>query len=161
MGNLSALQDVIGVCFIFPEFEWGILGSSCTWMLRSAAVKAVSITSHFHCRYTFWLCGIGFISSRGVARIFQRGGHHPGIAEYTWFKQLLSLVFQRALSYYCGMKAHINYGQEPLTKILYKKTNFRKVGFSTMAFTANILSWRFCHLNIVGCLLKRIPTKGG
>jgi len=50
---------------------------------------------------------------------------------------------------------------EPLTKILYKKPNFKKVGFSTMAFTAKILSWRFRHLNIVGCLLKRRPTKGG
>ena len=47
-------------------------------------------------------------------------------------------------------------------KIPYKKTNFKKVDFSTVAFTAKILSWRFCHLNIVGCLLKRRPpTKGG
>ena len=30
-----------------------------------------------------------------------------------------------------------------------------------MACTAKILSWRFRHLNIVGCLLKRRPTKGG
>ena len=30
-----------------------------------------------------------------------------------------------------------------------------------MAFTAKILSWRFRNLNIVGCLLKRRPTKGG
>ena len=30
-----------------------------------------------------------------------------------------------------------------------------------MAFTDNILSWRFRHLNIVGCLLKRRPTKWG
>ena len=30
-----------------------------------------------------------------------------------------------------------------------------------MAFTAKILSWRFRHLNIVVCLLKRRPTKGG
>ena len=30
-----------------------------------------------------------------------------------------------------------------------------------MAFTTKILSWRFRHLNIVGCLLKRRPTKGG
>ena len=30
-----------------------------------------------------------------------------------------------------------------------------------MAFTAKILSWRFRHLNMVGCLLKRRPTKGG
>ena len=29
-----------------------------------------------------------------------------------------------------------------------------------MAFTAKILSWRFRHLNIVGCLLKRRPTRG-
>ena len=37
---------------------------------------------------------------RGVARIFQRGGHrqghHPGIAHYIWFISLLSLVYQRA-----------------------------------------------------------------
>ena len=30
-----------------------------------------------------------------------------------------------------------------------------------MAFTAKILSWRFRHLNIVGCLLKRRPIKEG
>ena len=30
-----------------------------------------------------------------------------------------------------------------------------------MAFTAKMLSWRFRHLNIVGCLVKRRPTKGG
>ena len=35
------------------------------------------------------------------------------------------------------------------------------MGFSTVAFTAKILSWRFRHLNIVGCLLKTRPTKGG
>ena len=45
---------------------------------------------------------------RGVARIFQRGSHHPGIADYIWFIPLLSLVYQRAQSYYRGMKAHIN-----------------------------------------------------
>ena len=48
-------------------------------------------------------------------------------------------MYQRAQSYYRGMKALINLRQEPLTKILYKKTNFKKVGFSTMAFTAKIL----------------------
>ena len=62
---------------------------------------------------------------RGVARVFQRGGHrgystdhHPGIADYIWFIPLLSFVYQRAQSYYRGMKAHTR--QEPLTKILYK-----------------------------------------
>ena len=43
---------------------------------------------------------------------FQRGdhrqGHHPGIADYIWFIPLLSLVYQRAQSYYRSMKAHIN-----------------------------------------------------
>ena len=29
-----------------------------------------------------------------------------------------------------------------------------------MAFTAKMLSWSFRHLNVVGCLLKRRPTKG-
>ena len=29
-----------------------------------------------------------------------------------------------------------------------------------MAFMAKILSWRFYHLNIVGCLFKRRPTQG-
>ena len=69
-------------------------------------------------------------------------------------------MYQRAQSYYRGMKAHINLRQEPLSKIFYKKTK-KKVAFSTMAFTAKILSWRFCHPNIAGCLLKRRPTKGG
>ena len=52
---------------------------------------------------------------RGVARIFQRGGHrgyspdhHLGIADYIWFIPLLSLVYQRAQSYYHDMKALIN-----------------------------------------------------
>ena len=30
-----------------------------------------------------------------------------------------------------------------------------------MAFTAKILSWPLRHLNIIGCLLKRRPSKGG
>ena len=30
-----------------------------------------------------------------------------------------------------------------------------------MASTAKILSWCFRHLNIVGCLFERRPTKGG
>ena len=30
-----------------------------------------------------------------------------------------------------------------------------------MAFTAKTLLWRFRHLNIAGCLLKRRPSKGG
>ena len=33
------------------------------------------------------------VLSRGVGRIFQRGDHHPGIADYIWFIPLLSLVY--------------------------------------------------------------------
>ena len=42
-----------------------------------------------------------FSNSRGVARIFQKG-----VTEAT--PPPLSLVYQRAQSYYRGMKAHIN-----------------------------------------------------
>ena len=56
--------------------------------------------------------GVSINVYRGVARIFQRGGHrqghHPVIADYMWFIPVLSLVYQRAQSYYLGMKAHIN-----------------------------------------------------
>ena len=53
---------------------------------------------------------------RGVARIFQRGGHRGYSPD--------------CQSYYRGMKAHINLRQEPLTKILYKKTNLKKACFT-------------------------------
>ena len=58
----------------------------------------------------------GSDESRGVARIFQRGGGGSqkgtpcGDRDYNiiWFIPLLSLVYQRVQSYYRGMKAHIN-----------------------------------------------------
>ena len=112
-------------------------------------------------RWWWWWSITVSVAYRGVARIFQRGGHrgyslehHPGIADYIWFIPLLSLVYQQAQSYYRGMKA--------LDNSRWRKHFTKQVGFSTMAFTAKILSWCFRHLNIVGsCLLKRRPTKGG
>ena len=50
----------------------------------------------------------GIQNCRGVARIFQRGGHKGYSPDYRWFIPLLSLVYQRAQSYYRGMKTHIN-----------------------------------------------------
>ena len=57
-------------------------------------------------------------TTRGVARIFQRGrgggggggggGHRGYSLDYIWCIPLLSLVYQRARSYYRGMRAHIN-----------------------------------------------------
>ena len=87
-----------------------------------------------------------FSLGRTVARIFQRRGH-------------------RGYSPDC----HVDRCRPPrralttraVDEITLQKNKFIKVGFSTRAFTANILSWRFRHLNIVGCLLKRGPTKGG
>ena len=36
------------------------------------------------------------------------GGHRGYSPDYIWFIPLLSLVYQRAQSYYRGMKVHIN-----------------------------------------------------
>ena len=47
-------------------------------------------------------------SAQGRSQDFSKGGHHPGIADYIWFIPLHSLVYQRAQSYYRGMKGHIN-----------------------------------------------------
>ena len=87
-----------------------------------------------------------FSLGRTVARIFQRRGH-------------------RGYSPDC----HVDRCRPPrralttraVDEITLQKNKFIKGGFSTRAFTANILSKRFRHLNIVGCLLKRRPTKGG
>ena len=94
---------------------------------------------------------------QGRSQDFSKGGG-GGVTEATHRCQSHSCII---VSYYRGIKAYINLRQKPLTKILYKKANFKKVGFSTMAFTAKTLSWRFRHLNIVGCLLKRRPTMPG
>ena len=45
--------------------------------------------------------------------------------------------------------------------MLYKKANFKKVGFSTMAFTAKILSWRFRHLNYCRLFAQKKAYQGG
>ena len=70
--------------------------------------------------------------------------------DYIWFIPLLSLVYQRA-QWYRGMKAHINLRQEPLTKILYKKTNFKKSGlfnngFYGQAIVMTISPPEYCRL---------------
>ena len=46
-------------------------------------------------------------------------------------------------------------------KILYKKTNFKEVGFSTMAFTAKKLSWCFRHLNNCRLFAQKKAYQGG
>ena len=105
---------------------------------------------------------------RGVARIFQRGGHrgyspdhHLGIADffglYRCFPSCIS-GFSRIIA---AWRPLLTKDKSRWRKYFTKKQILKKVGFSTMAFTAKILSWRFRHLNIVGCLLKRRPTKGG
>ena len=46
-------------------------------------------------------------------------------------------------------------------KSLWRKYFAKKHILKKWAFTAKILSWRFRHLNIAGCSLKRRPNKGG
>ena len=89
----------------------------------------------------------------GVARIFQRG-----VTEAT---HRCSPSCISGLSCIIVALRPILAKDKSRCEILYKKTNFKKVGFWTMAFTAKIWSWRFRHLDIVGCLLKRRPTGGG
>ena len=85
-----------------------------------------------------------YIIAQGRSQDFSKGGSPSG-------DRRLYMVYTAALP-------RVSAGSVVLST---KKPNFKKVGFSTMAFTATILSWRFRHLNIVGCLLKRRPTKGG
>ena len=93
------------------------------WNYIPVFLLSWSITATKHLCFYEFLFRKG--CSRGVARIFQKGEgggeggpHHPGIADYMsdyiWFIPLLSLVYQRAQSYYRGMKAHNDgfYGQD-------------------------------------------------
>ena len=73
--------------------------------------------THYHGQLNLAFCPINRFSknvnlSQGHSQDFSKGGsqqgHHPGIADYIWFILLLSLVYQRAQSYYRGMKAYIN-----------------------------------------------------
>ena len=93
------------------------------------------------------------MNHRGVARILHSGGGGVwGVTDRDTIRGLPTIYGLYRCSPSCI--------SGPLTKILYKNTNFKNVGFSTMTFKAKILSWRFRHLNIIGCLLKRRPTRG-
>ena len=91
---------------------------------------------------------------RGVARIFQRVGHRGYSPDC--HVDLHGLICTIAV-----WRPILTEDKSRWRKYFTKKQILKKVGFSTMAFTAKILSWRFRHLNIVGCLLKRRPTKWG
>ena len=68
---------------------------------------------------------------RGRSQDFSKGGSQRLLTR-------LPCRPPRAHLYYRGMKAqmkaHINWRQEPLTKILYKKTNFKKSGLFNNGF---------------------------
>ena len=106
------------------------------------------------------------VKSRGVARLFQRGGHRVMLSRDTIRGSPTIYGLYRCSPSCISVLSRIIAAWRPiLTRAVdenaLQKTNFKEVGFSTMAFTAKILSCRFRHLNIVGCLLKRRPTKGG
>ena len=75
----TALQDLISVCFIFPEFEWGLLGNSCAWMHRTVAIKVVStdhlltfaVDTAFSLRKTGFICGT-FTRETNFGEVFSR-----------------------------------------------------------------------------------------
>ena len=49
----------------------------------------------------------------------------------------------------------------PPPDTVYKKTNFKKVGFSTTAFTAKILSWRFSPPGYCRLFSQKKAYQGG
>ena len=95
---------------------------------------------------------------RGVARIFQRVGHRGYSPDC--HVDLHGLICTIAV-WRPRWRPILTEGKSRWRKYFTKKQILKKVGYSTMAFTAKLLSWRFRHLNIVGCLLKRRHTKGG
>ena len=95
---------------------------------------------------------------RGVARIFQRVGHRGYSPDC--HVDLHGLICTIAV-WRPRWRPILTEGKSRWRKYFTKKQILKKVGFSTMAFTAKLLSWRFRHLNIVGCFLKRRHTKGG
>ena len=111
---------------------------------------------------TYWT-HFAVTEGSGVARIFQRG-----VTDRDTIRGSPTIygLYRCSPSCISGLSGIIAAWRPILTK---DKSHWRKyftkkqikVGFSTMAFTAKILSWRFRHLNIVGCLLKRRPTEGG
>ena len=109
-----------------------------------------SITATKHLCFYEFLVRKG--CSRGVARIFQKGGRgREGVTDRDTIRGSPTIcptiygLYRCSPSWISGL-SRIIAAWRPILK---------------MAFTAKILSWRFCHLNIVGYLLKRRPTKGG
>ena len=91
--------------FFFPEFDFLHCDSLWAVSFLSATFACHNVGRYLrNQRNSTFLSGAypGFLKRGGG------GGHHPRIADYIWFIALLSLVYQRAQSYYRGMKAHIN-----------------------------------------------------
>ena len=87
---------------------------------------------------------------RGVARIFQRGVTIRG-------SPTIYGLYHCSPSCISGLSRIIAAWRPILTK---DKSRWWKYFTKKVGFTAKILLWRFRHLDIVGCLLKRRPTKG-
>ena len=95
---------------------------------------------------------------RGVVRIFQRlshGGYSPDC-----HVDLHGLSCPIAV-WRPRWRPILTKDKSRWRKYFTKQQILKKVGFSTMAFTAKLLSWRFRHLNIVGCCSKEGLPRGG
>ena len=95
---------------------------------------------------------------RGVARIFQRVGHRGYSPDC--HVDLHGLICTIAV-WRPRWRPILTEDKSRWRKYFTKKQIFKKVGFSTMAFAAKLLSWRFRHLNIVGWLAQKKAYQGG
>ena len=103
------------------------------------------------------------VIARGVARSFQKGGGSQRLLTRSpsgdrRLYMVYTAAFPRVSAGSVVLSRHEGPRQEPLTKTLYKK---KKFGFSTMAFTAKVLSWRFRHLNIFRLFAQKKAYQGG
>ena len=100
--------------------------------------------------------------SKGESQSYVKQGHHPGIADYTY---PIYGLYRRSPSCISGLSRIIAAWRPILTKDKnrWRKYFTKKQILNKWAFQQWLLRprWRFRHLHIVGCLLKRRPTKGG
>ena len=117
---------------------------------------------------TYWT-HFAVTEGRGVARIFQRGvtdrdtirGSPTIYGLYRCSPSCISGLSRIIAAWRPTLTKDKSRWRKYFTKTNLKKQILKKWCFLTVAFTDKILSWRFRHLNIAGCLLKRRPTKGG
>ena len=100
------------VCFLTSDDKHTVCGTDFLPMQINFFAENISDDSSLWRRLSITCQVRTKIKFQGRSQDFSKGGsqqgHHPGMANYIWFIPLLSLLYQRAQSYYRGMKAHTN-----------------------------------------------------